>query len=71
MAKKPRLEVVRESSAGRNERFRYTQTGVEMTRAETVRRIDQGAYPDYHTRNVNGVRTPVSNPNRRKGDNLG
>ena len=31
MANKPKVEVIRESNTGRNERFRDTRTGNEMT----------------------------------------
>lgn len=71
MAKRPRLEVTKESDSGRNQRFRDTRTGEEMSRAETVRRIRSGEYDDYHVRKVNGLPTPVSNPNRSENDNLG
>jgi hypothetical protein len=34
----------------------------EMSRGEFVRQIQQGDYPNYHVRIINGVPTPVSNP---------
>ena len=34
MANKPKVEVIRESNTGRNERFRDTRTGNEMTRKD-------------------------------------
>jgi len=72
MAKRrPRLEVTKESESGRNQRFRDTKTGEEMSRAETVRKIKQGDYKDYHVRKIGGVLTPASNPNRSEKDNLG
>ena len=71
MAKKPRLKVVRESDSGRNERFKDTQTGQELSRSETVRRIENGQYPGYHVRKVHGKKTPTSNPNQSDADNLG
>ncbi len=42
-----------------------------MSRAEFVRQIDAGNYSRYHVRNVNGVRTPASNPDRSEDNNLG
>ena len=33
--------------------------------------IEQGAYPDYHVRKVEGKRTPASNPDTGKKNNLG
>ena len=32
--------------------------------------IEEGLYPDYHIRVINGVKTPVSDPNRYENDNL-
>ncbi len=71
MAKrKPPVSVTRESETGRNERFRDNRTGEEMTRPQFVREIERGNYDDYHVREVNGVKTPVSNPDGKKGNNL-
>ena len=42
-----------------------------MPRAEAVRRIERGEYPGYHVRRIRGVKTPVSNPNGQRSDNLG
>lgn len=41
-----------------------------MSRAEFVQLIESGAYPQYHVRKVNGVKTPVSNPDRSESNNL-
>lgn len=71
MAKKPRLEVTKESDSGRNERFRDNKTGEDLSRAQVVKEIRKGNYEDYHVRKVNGIATPVSNPNRSENDNLG
>ena len=65
-----RVIVTSESDSGRNLRFRDNQTGSEMTRAEFVRQIEQGSFPNYHVRNVNGVKTPVSNPDGSTNNNL-
>ncbi|MEQ8724456.1 MAG: hypothetical protein RID81_24445 [Sandaracinaceae bacterium] len=69
MAKKP-VTVTRESDSGRNERFRDPNTGKEMTRGEFANRIERGEFPDYHIRNVGGKRTPASNPDGNKKNNL-
>ena len=53
-----------------NQRFADTRTGVEMTRAEFVRQIEQGSYPNYHVREIRGTKTPVSNPDKSEGNNL-
>lgn len=66
-----RLKVTKETDTGRNVGFMDNRTGQEMSRAEVVRRIEQGAYPDYHVRKVNGVKTPASNPDRSEKNNLG
>jgi len=65
-----RITVVQESDTGRNEKFRDNQTGTVMTRPELVRKIDSGQYPNYHNRNINDVKTPVSNPDSSKNNNL-
>jgi hypothetical protein len=70
MAKRPRVVVTRESETGRNLSFRDTRTGWTMNRADSVRSIEAGWYQDYHVRKVNGVKTPVSNPDRSESNNL-
>lgn len=70
MARK-RVSVIDESASGRNQRFRDNYGGNEMSRAEFVREIKQGNYPRYHVRDVNGVPTPVSNPDSSENNNLG
>lgn len=70
MAKKKRISVTKESDSGRNERFRDNATGEEMTRGQFADRIERGDYPDFHVRNVDGKRTPASNPDGNKKNNL-
>lgn len=65
-----RLRVTCENNSGRNQRFRDTVTGREMSRQELVRLIEAGEYPRYHIRKVNGVKTPVSNPDSSEENNL-
>jgi hypothetical protein len=67
---KPRVTVTEESESGRNERFRDNRTGREMSRTEFVREIENGNYPGYHVREVNGVRIPASNPDSSEQNNL-
>ena len=69
MAKK-RVTVTKESESGRNQRFHDHRTGEDMTRAGFVKKIEQGHYPNYHVRKVNGVKTPVSNPDGTSNNNL-
>ena len=66
-----RIRVVECSETGRNKRFHDTRTGWEMSRAEFVRRIKAGEYQGYHVRCINGVDTPVSNPDLKRKNNLG
>lgn len=66
-----RVKVIEESGTGRNEQFVDTRTGERMSRAEFVRRIDGGQYPNYHTRVIGGVKTPASNPDDSENNNLG
>ena len=69
MARK-RVSVTQESETGRNERFHDNYTGEDMTRTQFVKKIEQGEYPKYHVRDVNGVKTPVSNPDDSENNNL-
>lgn len=66
-----RVSVKSESDSGRNLRFHDNRTGADMTRAGFVRQIEQGNYDNYHVRVINGVKTPVSNPDGSEGNNLG
>lgn len=69
MAKK--VVVIKESDTGRNQRFKDTDTSRTMDRNEFVQKIKNDQYPDYHVRRINGISTPVSNPDKKKGNNLG
>ena len=71
MAGKGRVSVTQESSTGRNTQFRDNRTGRSMTRGEFADRIERGEYPGYHVREVDGKRTPASNPDGKEGNNLG
>lgn len=66
-----RVTVTQESESGRNQQFRDNYNGNQMSRAQFVRQIESGNYQNYHVRDVNGVKTPVSNPDRTKNNNLG
>lgn len=66
-----RISVTSENSTGRNMTFRDNYTGNNMTRAEFVRQINNGNYDNYHVRVINGVATPVSNPDSSSRNNLG
>jgi hypothetical protein len=66
-----RIIVTRETTTGRNEAFRDTRTGREMSRSEFAWRIQHGEYPNYHVRRVGGQLVPASNPDDSEGNNLG
>jgi len=66
-----RVKVTRESDSGRNTGFHDNFTGVDMTREEFVQAIRDGDYSNYHIRNINGIDTPVSNPDPSRHNNLG
>lgn len=71
VSEKPRVTVNRESDSGRNETFHDNVTGRNMNREQFVKSIENGNYPDYHVRNINGIQTPCSNPDKTDGNNLG
>lgn len=66
-----RVTVTKETSTGRNIKFHDNRTGKNMTRSQFVSKINSGAYKNYHVRTINGVKTPVSNPDRSTNNNLG
>lgn len=66
-----RISVTSENSTGRNMTFHDNYTGADMTRAQFVRQINSGNYENYHVRTINGVETPVSNPDNSSRNNLG
>ena len=70
MARK-RVSVTRESDTGRNLGFRDNYNGISMSRQQFVNLIKAGNYPNYHIRVINGIETPVSNPDHSKNNNLG
>ncbi|MBR5636515.1 MAG: hypothetical protein IKW81_06260 [Pseudobutyrivibrio sp.] len=66
-----RISVTSQSSTGRNTSFHDNYTGANMSRSQFVRQIENGNYDNYHVRNINGVKTPVSNPDNSTNNNLG
>lgn len=67
---KKRITVTQESESGRNNKFHDNYTGKDMTRAQFVKEIEGGNYDDYHIRKINSLKTPVSNPDGKEGNNL-
>lgn len=64
------LKVTKENLTGRNEKVQDMRTNEELTWREVVQKIACGTYDDYHVRRIKGVKTPVSNPDRTKNNNL-
>lgn len=56
---------------GKNVRFQDQSTKKEMTKKQFVKEIQKGNYEDYHVREINKEKTPVSNPDKTKKNNLG
>lgn len=65
-----RVTVTKKSETGRNIRFRDNLTGEELTRTKFVKAIENDKYDDFHVRKINGVKTPVSNPDNSTNNNL-
>lgn len=66
-----RVTVTNQTSSGRNTKFHDNHTGKDMTRSQFVNQIKQGNYDNYHIRTINGIETPVSNPDNSSNNNLG
>ena len=58
-----KVRKTKENSTGRNTHF-------EISRAKLVKLIESGQMEGYHIRVINGVKTPCSNPDKKKGNNL-
>ncbi len=41
-----------------------------MSRSQFVKEIESGNYDNYHVRVINGVKTPVSDPDHSERNNL-
>lgn len=65
-----RITVTGETDTGRNTKFHDNRTDENMTRAQFVKKIEQDKYDNYHVRKINNVKTPVSNPDSKEGNNL-
>ena len=65
-----RITVTSENNTGRNELFHDNYKGIDMTRAQFVNEIERGNYTNYHVRNINDIKTPVSNPDPTRNNNL-
>lgn len=65
-----KVKTISQNSKGRNITFKDTKSGRYMTRQDFVKAIKAGNYPNYHVRNIHGILTPVSNPDKSKNNNL-
>ena len=65
-----RVKTTTETDSGRNTRFHDNFTGANMSRTQFVREIKSGNYENYHVREINGLDTPVSNPDSKRNNNL-
>lgn len=65
-----RVVVIQESDSGRNQQFKDSLKNKTMSRSEFVKEIEKGNYQNYHVRVINGVKTPVSNPDNSTNNNL-
>jgi hypothetical protein len=70
MARK-RITVTSESPTGRNQKFHDNFLNKDMSRPDFVKAINNGEYGNFHVRNINGIPTPVSNPDGSTNNNLG
>ena len=68
---KKRLSVIQQSKSGRNGLFKDNYSKKIMTVNEVITCIEKGLYIGYHIRVINGVKTPCSNPDDSKFNNLG
>ena len=64
------VEAIEETPTGRNIVFKDIITGKIMTRSKFVKEIENGNYPNYHVREINGVKTPCANPDENSTNNL-
>lgn len=65
-----RVSVTSETETGRNVSFYDNYRKVDMSRTEFVSQINRWNYENYHVRKINGVDTPVSNPDNSERNNL-
>ena len=64
-----KVKVTKKSEVGRNTRFQHGNRN--LSRTKFVKEIEKGKHPDYHIRQINKIKTPVSNPDKSKKNNLG
>lgn len=65
------LKTINVSNTEINLIFLDTKNNKELTLEQLVKMIEKGKYPKYHIRIINGIKTPCSNPDKNKKNNLG
>lgn len=65
------LKTINVSNTERNLIFLDTKNNKELTLEQLVKMIEKGKYPKYHIRIINGIKTPCSNSDKNKKNNLG
>lgn len=65
-----RITVTNETETGRNVSFHDNYRNIDMSRTQFVQQINQWNYENYHVRRINGLDTPVSNPDNTERNNL-
>lgn len=65
------VKTISQNSTGRNTTFKDISSGVKMSRSQFVTKIENNKYPDYHVRMINDIKTPCSNPDKNRKNNLG
>ena len=66
-----RISVTSETQTGRNKTFHDNYKNKDMSLQKFVKEIKNGDYPKFHIRTINGIETPVSNPDKSTSNNLG
>lgn len=66
-----RVSTTKETPTGRNTKFHDNYSNEDMTRSQFVKKIENGNYDNHHVRVINGIKTPVSNPDKSTNNNLG
>ncbi|MDJ0717918.1 MAG: hypothetical protein QNJ54_27475 [Prochloraceae cyanobacterium] len=64
------VTAIAQTQTGRNIRFRDNLTGKVMSLKQFVEAIDRGLYHHYHNRRIGGRKTPCSNPDFSRFNNL-
>ena len=64
------VRTTQENDSGRSIKFHDNRTGIDMTRTQFVNEIERGEFPDYYIREINGIKTSVSNPDNKESNNL-